>query len=74
MFFSRKGRLRRSGDQQLLQSLDDLKSLWMHQKEIVERSVEPSEEVLFMLKLAEAKYFFLLKEAKKRNVTTSRLK
>jgi hypothetical protein len=74
MFFSRKGRLKKSGDQQLLKSLDELKSLWMHQKDIVERSVEPSEEVLYKLKLAEAKYFFLLKEAKKRNVTTNRMK
>ncbi|MCM3720286.1 YaaL family protein [Fictibacillus phosphorivorans] len=74
MFFSRKGRLKRSGDQQLLQSLNELKAEWMHQKAMVERSVEPSEEVIFKLQLAESKYFFLLKEAKKRNVTTSRLK
>ncbi|MGM0807554.1 MAG: YaaL family protein [Bacillota bacterium] len=74
MFFSRKGRLKRSGDEELLQSLDELKIDWMHQKEIVERSVEPSEEVIFKLQLAESKYFFLLKEAKKRNVTTSKLK
>jgi Protein of unknown function (DUF2508) len=74
MFFSRKGRLKRSGDQQLLQCLDELRSNWMHQKEMVERSVEPSEEVIFKLQLSESKYFFLLKEAKKRNVTTSKLK
>lgn len=74
MFFSRKGRLKRSGDEELLQSLDELKINWMHQKEMVERSVEPSEEVIFKLQLEESKYFFLLKEAKKRNVTTSKLK
>ena len=37
-------------------------------KRLVEQSVEPSQDVLCSLKIAEAKYFFLLKEAKRRPV------
>ncbi|MFC0190605.1 YaaL family protein [Fictibacillus aquaticus] len=74
MFFSRKGRLKKSGDESLLQSLELLKAEWMKQKEIVERSVEPSGQVMMHLYLSEAKYFFLLKEAKKRKVSTSPMK
>ncbi|MDN4527699.1 YaaL family protein [Fictibacillus fluitans] len=74
MFFSRKGRLRKEGDQRLLQSLDEIKTVWTNQKAMVERSLEPSDQVLYELKLTEAKYLFLLKEAKIRKVTTGRLK
>ncbi|MCK6255098.1 YaaL family protein [Fictibacillus sp. WQ 8-8] len=74
MFFSRKGRLRKAGDERLLETLQQVKSVWTHQKGLVERSVEPSEQVIYELKLAEAKYLFLLKEAKIRKVTTGRLK
>ncbi|MFC7370856.1 YaaL family protein [Fictibacillus iocasae] len=74
MFFSRKGRLKKSGDESLLQSLELLRAEWMKQKEIVDRSLEPSGHVLMQLHLAEAKYFYLLKEAKKRKVSTSPMK
>ncbi|WP_246946186.1 YaaL family protein [Bacillus pinisoli] len=69
MFFQRKGKLRKSFNEQLLLSLEKNKNEWMRQKEIVNRCVEPSEEVLFHLKIAEAKYFFLIREAKQRKVT-----
>lgn len=74
MFFSRKGRLRKTGDEHLLETLQQVKETWNYQKDLVERSLEPSEQVLYELKLAEAKYLFLLKEAKIRKVTTGRLK
>lgn len=38
-------------------------------KQLIEKSVEPSDKVIFDLKIAEAKYLFLLREAKKRKVT-----
>ncbi|MDP4553522.1 YaaL family protein [Alkalihalobacillus macyae] len=68
MLFKRKGYLRKQADQSLLQTLHELKDVWNKQKEIVERSVEPSGAVLAKLKVDEAKYFFLLKEAKRRKV------
>ncbi|MFP9072080.1 YaaL family protein, partial [Enterococcus faecalis] len=44
------------------------------QKKLVEKSLEPSAEVLYELKVAEAKYFFYLREAKQRNLKISRWK
>ncbi|MGA9289897.1 MAG: YaaL family protein [Anaerobacillus sp.] len=68
MFFKRKGYLRKQSNESLIQSLHELKNVWNRQKEIVERSVEPSGAVLAKLKVDEAKYFFLLKEAKRRKI------
>ncbi|WP_270182931.1 YaaL family protein [Alkalihalobacillus sp. CinArs1] len=68
MFFKRKGYLRKEADEHLIQALQELKEVWNKQKEIVGRSVEPSGAVLARLKLDEAKYFFLLKEAKRRKI------
>ncbi len=45
-----------------------MKNEWLRQKRMVEQSVEPSQDVICSLKIAEAKYFFLLKEAKRRPV------
>jgi hypothetical protein len=69
MLFQRKGKLRRTFNEQLLISLEKNKSEWMKQKEIINRCVEPSEEVLYHLKIAEAKFFYLIREAKNRKVS-----
>jgi hypothetical protein len=73
LLFRRKGWLRSQYDQQLIQNLLDLKEEWNRQKQLVDKSVEPSSQVLYELKVAEAKYFFLLKEAKKRNIKIGRM-
>lgn len=72
MLFRRKGWLRNHYDQQLLQDLLTMKKEWNRQKQLVDKSVEPSSQVLYELKLAEVKYFFLLREAKQRNIKISR--
>jgi hypothetical protein len=69
MFFQRKGKLRREFNEKLLGTLEINKNEWMRQKEVVNKCVEPSEEVLSSLKIAEAKYFFLIREAKIRKVS-----
>lgn len=69
MFFQRKGKLRREFNEQLLQTLEVSKNDWMKQKEIINKCVEPSEEVVASMKVAEAKYFYLIKEAKHRKVS-----
>ena len=74
MLFRRKGWLRNEYDEKLLIQLEVLKENWMQQKNIIERSVEPSDEVLFELKISETKYFFLLREAKKRKIVLGRNK
>ncbi|MDM5237088.1 YaaL family protein [Bacillus cereus] len=68
MFFQKKGKLRKEYDDQLIVLLEKVKNEWLRQKKMVEQSVEPSQDVLCSLKIAEAKYFFLLKEAKRRPV------
>ncbi|KEK21790.1 YaaL family protein [Bacillus gaemokensis] len=68
MFFQKKGKLRKEYDDKLITSLEKVKNEWLRLKRMVEQSVEPSQDVLCSLKLAEAKYFFLLKEAKRRPV------
>lgn len=69
MFFRRKGKLRRDTNQKLWDSLNELKEEWMRNKELVEKSIEPSVELLNDLKVSEAKYFYLVREAKIRHLT-----
>lgn len=56
-------------DKDLLQEIYHLKNEWTKIKDIIERSVEPSEIGLFELKVAEAKYFYLLREARYRGIS-----
>jgi hypothetical protein len=72
MFFRRKNRLRNEYNEKLLNCLNEYKGDWQRQKVLLERSFDPSEEVICETKLAEAKYFFLLKEAKYRKITSTR--
>jgi hypothetical protein len=72
MFFRRKGWLRKEFDEKLLSCMDEYKKDWQQQKALLEKSFDPSEEVICQTKLAEVKYFFLLKEAKQRNITLKR--
>ncbi|MBN6890019.1 uncharacterized protein DUF2508 [Cytobacillus horneckiae] len=69
MFFRRKGWLRKEYDKKLLNQLDSLKVEWKNQRSLIEKSFDPSAESISEAKLAEAKYFYLFKEAKKRNVS-----
>ncbi|MEH7548249.1 MULTISPECIES: YaaL family protein [Bacillaceae] len=69
MFFRRKGRLRKEYDEKLLAQLNRFKTQWQQEKMLLEKSFDPSEEVICQTKIAEAKYIFLLREAKQRNVT-----
>ncbi|MED4802227.1 YaaL family protein [Bacillus atrophaeus] len=71
MGFLRKKKLRKEFDEKLIEQLFKQKEEWGRQKRLVEKSVEPSAEVLNELKIAEAKYFFYLREAKQRNLRIS---
>ncbi|MCY8189490.1 YaaL family protein [Bacillus spizizenii] len=74
MGFLRKKTLRREFDEKLVEQLFKQKEEWNRQKKLVEKSLEPSAEVLYELKVAEVKYFFYLREAKQRNLKISRWK
>lgn len=69
MLFRRKGWLRKEFDDQLLEKANELKATWISQKELVEKSFDPSAEAGCQAKIAEAKYFLLFKEVKKRKIT-----
>ncbi|AIM16581.1 MULTISPECIES: YaaL family protein [Neobacillus] len=69
MFFRRKGRLKKEYDEKVIMQLNRFKENWQKEKLFLERSLDPSEEVVCQTKIAEAKYIFLLKEAKNRNVS-----
>ena len=71
MGFLRRNTLRKEFDEKLIEQLFKQKEEW---NRLVEKSLEPSAEVLFELKVAESKYFFYLKEAKQRNLKMSRWK
>lgn len=74
IFFSKKGKLRKEFDEMLVDTLHDNKEMYLSQVELVERSVDPPEELLTHVKLSQAKYFFLLKEAKARKVLITKMK
>ncbi|MRH45153.1 DUF2508 family protein [Aquibacillus halophilus] len=63
---------RKEIDENLLEELFRLKNEWMNLKSILERSIEPSEIGLYDLSVSEAKYFFLLREARKRKISALR--
>lgn len=66
MGFLRKKKLRKEFDNKLIEQLIHQKEEWNRQKRLIENSLEPSPEVLYELKVAESKYFFYLREAKKK--------
>ncbi|SDM39417.1 YaaL family protein [Sediminibacillus halophilus] len=59
-------------DEQLLDDIFKSKEEWKSIKSIIERSVEPSEHGVYELMVAEAKYFYLLREARIRKVSAMR--
>jgi len=56
-------------DQALLDAVFQAEKDWKHLRRIVENSIDPLLESEQHLKLAEAKYMFLIKEAKIRKVS-----
>ena len=69
MFFRRKGRLREEYDDKLIQQLNNSKENWNRQSSLQKKSIDPYFEVDLQTKLARAKYLFLLREAKKRDLS-----
>ncbi|MGO4890598.1 YaaL family protein [Anaerobacillus sp. MEB173] len=73
MFFRKKGRIRKEEDERLIETIDTIKEQLLLQKGLVQSSFDPSESVLNELRLSEAKYLFLLKEARIRNTRNGSL-
>ncbi|MCG1024076.1 YaaL family protein [Sutcliffiella horikoshii] len=68
MFFRKKDRLKKQFDDKLMDATEECKNRWAKHKSLVDKSLDPSEEVICQLKLAEAKYLFLLREVRTRMV------
>jgi hypothetical protein len=69
MFFRRKSWLRGEFDERLIKQISDLKEDWDRQSALKEKSFDPYFEMELQTKLARSKYLFLLREAKKRNLS-----
>ncbi|HLR40211.1 MAG TPA: YaaL family protein [Virgibacillus sp.] len=59
-------------DQQLLNAIVTLESEWKYIQSILENSIEPGENILYKQDLAEAKYLYLLREARNRKISAVR--
>lgn len=69
MLFRKKGWLRKEFDEQLLEKVNELKNSWNSQRQLLDKSFDPSAEAISQAKIAEVKYFFLFKEVRKRKIT-----
>ncbi len=56
-------------DQEVLDAYFHLEKEWKTLRSLVDKSVDPLQYTEYQLKLAQAKYMFLLKEIKHRNIT-----
>ena len=72
MFFQKKGKFKKEYDNKLLHSLEETKKDWISQRALENMSIENSFEINYLSKIAEAKYFFFFREAKKRKVVIKR--
>lgn len=66
--FKKKRIKKAEQDQKLLTDITRLKTELATTRKIIEQSVDPSDKGLFDLSVLEAKYYYLLREARNRNV------
>jgi len=59
-------------DQELLNTIFAVEKEWKNLRKIVDHSIDPFNESRQLLQLVEAKYMFLLREAKHRKVSVLR--
>ncbi|SFB31357.1 Protein of unknown function [Lentibacillus halodurans] len=63
---------KREVDEQLLNSLFTIEHEWKQIQSIVEKSIEPTADGFYKQDLAQAKYLFLLREARRRKISAIR--
>jgi len=68
----RRKRRQRAVDRELLDSIFTIEAEWKYLHNIIDNSIEPMDESRQKLQLSEAKYMFLLKEAKHRKISVLR--
>jgi len=70
---NKRRRQRRLVDEDLLHVIFVKEAEWRNLRKIVDRSIDPLTEARDRLKLTEAVYMFLLKEAKHRKISVLRM-
>lgn len=70
--FNKRKKFRRDKNKALLDAFFETEYEWKNLQAIVESSIEPKIESFYLLELLEARYIFLLKEAKERNLNALR--
>ncbi|OLN21126.1 hypothetical protein BTO30_16595 [Domibacillus antri] len=68
MFFRKKQKLSAAYDEKLIVLLDRSQKEWFQHRELLRLSFEQNDELEAQTKAAQAKYFFLFREAKKRKI------
>lgn len=74
MFFKKGGKMKAKTDDELIKMIHQLKTEWDSLRGFYEKSVDKSDELLYQIRLCEFKYFFLLREAKVRNIDLGKLR
>lgn len=72
MMFNNRKKIRTSKNRQLLNIFFEAEYEWKNMRSILESSIESKEEDDHLLQLLEARYIFLLKEAKERKLSALR--
>lgn len=68
MLFRKKGKLKKEYDDRLVQLMQQAREEWQQQKNLSDLSFERSPQMLAEEKMAEARYFYLFKEARHRKI------
>jgi len=69
MFFRKKDKLKTAYDERLIQLLEQSRKDWFKHRELLRLSFEHNEGLIAQTKTYEAKYFFLFREVKRRNIS-----
>jgi hypothetical protein len=72
VFFKKKNKLKEQFDMKLIETVKRVKKEYYQKKHILEQSIEPSQSILMEFSILEAKYFFLIKQLKIRNIRTEK--
>ncbi|WP_227940117.1 YaaL family protein [Alkalihalobacillus deserti] len=73
MLFRKKSKLRKSENIRLIEQLEQHKQQVDSEKVLINRSIDPSDDVLNHVKITEAIYSFLLREARARQASKDEL-
>ncbi len=66
--FGKRKIKKREVDEEILNKIRQYQTNWNHINELMKNSLEPSESSLYDQAVSKSKYFFLLREARSRNL------